>query len=77
GAWVRDAGDGQRIAVLAPGADLWQVFGERALAYAGAVLVLMMALLAASQLLIRFILTHLLKLRDVMQHVERSGDLSA
>ncbi len=37
----------------------------------------MLALLAASQLLIRFILTHLLTLRDVMLHVEKSGDLSA
>ncbi|MDI9674946.1 methyl-accepting chemotaxis protein, partial [Pseudomonas aeruginosa] len=39
-----------------------------------AVLVLMLALLAASQLLIRFILTHLHTLKDVMLHVEKSGD---
>ncbi|CDF85020.1 hypothetical protein PKB_3682 [Pseudomonas knackmussii B13] len=77
GAWVQDLGNGQRVAVLAPGADLWTVFTERAPAYALAVAVLMLVLLAASQLLIRFILTHLLKLRDVMLHVERSGDLSA
>ena len=77
GAYVQDLGNGQRVAVLAPGADFWSVFEDRALPYAGAVLVLMLALLAASQLLIRFILTHLLTLRDVMLHVEQSGDLSA
>ncbi|WP_447750739.1 methyl-accepting chemotaxis protein [Pseudomonas nicosulfuronedens] len=77
GAYVQDIGNGQRVAVLAPGADFWTVFEDRALPFAGAVLVLMMALLAASQLLIRFILTHLLTLRDVMLHVEKSGDLAA
>ncbi|MDF5828096.1 methyl-accepting chemotaxis protein [Pseudomonas aeruginosa] len=63
--------------MLAPASDLWQVFADRAGAYAVAVLVLMLALLAASQLLIRFILTHLHTLKDVMLHVEKSGDLSA
>ncbi len=77
GAYVQDIGNGQRVAILAPGADFWTVFEDRALPYAGAVLILMLALLAASQLLIRFILTHLLTLRDVMLHVEKSGDLSA
>ncbi|WP_207884487.1 methyl-accepting chemotaxis protein [Pseudomonas sp. 30_B] len=77
GAYVQDLGNGQRVAVLATGADFWDVFEVRALPYAGAVLILMLALLAASQLLIRFILTHLLTLRDVMLHVEKSGDLSA
>ncbi|WP_440466619.1 methyl-accepting chemotaxis protein [Pseudomonas sp. YH-1] len=77
GAYVQDIGNGQRVAVLAPGADFWSVFEDRALPYAGAVLVLMLALLAASQLLIHFILTHLLTLRDVMLHVEKSGDLAA
>ncbi|MFV3334209.1 methyl-accepting chemotaxis protein [Pseudomonas sp. NY15437] len=77
GAYVQDLGNGQRVAVLAPGADFWTVFEDRALPFAGAVLVLMLALLAASQLLIRFILTHLLTLRDVMLHVEKSGDLAA
>ncbi|MBD9517172.1 MULTISPECIES: methyl-accepting chemotaxis protein [Pseudomonadaceae] len=77
GAYVQDIGNGQRVAVLAPGADFWSVFEDRALPFAGAVLVLMLALLAASQLLIRFILTHLLTLRDVMLHVEKSGDLAA
>ncbi|MFV3304546.1 methyl-accepting chemotaxis protein [Pseudomonas sp. NY15181] len=77
GAYVQDIGNGQRVAVLAPGAGFWNVFEDRALPYAGAVMILMLALLAASQLLIRFILTHLLTLRDVMLHVEKSGDLSA
>ncbi|WP_152224493.1 methyl-accepting chemotaxis protein [Pseudomonas sp. SCB32] len=77
GAYVQDLGNGQRVAVVAPGADFWTVFADRALPYAGAVMVLMLVLLAASQLLIRFILTHLLTLRDVMLHVEKSGDLSA
>ena len=77
GAYVQDIGNGQRVAILASGADFWTVFEDRALPYAGAVLILMLALLAASQLLIRFILTHLLTLRDVMLHVEKSGDLSA
>ncbi|MCY1340920.1 Methyl-accepting chemotaxis protein McpS [compost metagenome] len=77
GAWVLDAGDGQRLAILAPGSDFPSVFRERAAAYASAVLGLMLILLAASQVLIRFILGHLLTLRDVMLHVEKSGDLSA
>ena len=77
GAWVQEAGDGQRLAVLAHAPSLFQVFQERAGAYAMAVAVLMLLLLAASQLLIRFILSHLNALKDIMLHVERSGDLSA
>src|SRR5690606_14573811 len=45
--------------------------------YGVAVTLLMLGLLAASQLLIRFLLKHLNTLKDVMLHVERSGDLSA
>ena len=77
GAQVLTAASGQRIAVLAQGSSLAQVFGERAISYAVAVAVLMLALLTASQVLIRFLLTHLNTLKDVMLHVERSGDLSA
>ncbi|YCH23796.1 methyl-accepting chemotaxis protein [Pseudomonas sp. D1-3] len=73
---VERAGD-QRIAVLATGRSLAQVFAERAGRYAVAVAVLMLALLAASQLLIRFLLSHLNTLKDVMLHVEKSGDLAA
>ncbi|WP_434154906.1 methyl-accepting chemotaxis protein [Pseudomonas sp. JZ134] len=50
---------------------------HRAFEYGVAVFVLMLVLLCASQLLIRFILTNLHTLKDVMLHVERSGDLSA
>src|SRR5690606_7134550 len=72
-----DAADGQRLALPVRAPSLWQVFGERAGAYALAVAVLMLLLLAASQLLIRFILGHLNQLKDMMLHVERSGDLAA
>ncbi|WP_068825741.1 methyl-accepting chemotaxis protein [Pseudomonas sp. BMS12] len=77
GAWVQDGSNGQRLAVPAKAASLWQVFTERAGAYALAVALLMLLLLGASQLLIRFILGHLNQLKDVMLHVERSGDLAA
>ncbi len=77
GAWVQDAGDGQRVAILGRAPGFWELFQERALSYAVAVAVLMLLLLAASQLLIRFILSHLNALKDIMLHVERSGDLSA
>src|SRR5690606_14346492 len=76
GAHVVDAG-GQRVALLVRAPSLTDVFLDRALAYAVVVALLMMALLAASQLLIRFILTHLNTLKDVMLSVEKSGDLSA
>ncbi|MDD0844111.1 methyl-accepting chemotaxis protein [Pseudomonas sp. Gutcm_11s] len=77
GAWLQDAGDGQRVAITASAPSLWQVFEARAGAYAACVMALMLLLLGASQLLIRFILSHLNQLKDVMLHVERSGDLSA
>jgi len=54
-----------------------QILTEHLSHYAIAVLVLMLAMLSASQLLIRFLLTHLNTLKDVMLHVENSGDLSA
>ncbi|HLV16145.1 MAG TPA: methyl-accepting chemotaxis protein [Pseudomonas sp.] len=69
--------DGRRAAVLAHGVGVRDVFVERAGSYALAVLVLMLILLASSQLLIRFLLTHLNTLRSVMLYVESSGDLSA
>ncbi|MBB2494903.1 methyl-accepting chemotaxis protein [Aquipseudomonas ullengensis] len=77
GAWVADVGAGQRLAVLTHAPSLWQLFELRAGSYALAVAGLMFLLLGASQLLIRFILGHLNQLKDVMLHVERSGDLSA
>ena len=69
--------DGQKIAVLAYTPSLAQVFVERLPNYAGAVLILMLAMLCASQLLIRFLLSQLNTLKDVMLHVEQTGDLSA
>jgi methyl-accepting chemotaxis protein len=77
GAQVFDRAGGQRVAVLARAPSLSQVFSERFFDYAASVFLLMVALLAASQLLIRFLLSHLNTLKDVMLHVERSGDLAA
>ncbi|HGM5581267.1 TPA: methyl-accepting chemotaxis protein [Pseudomonas putida] len=67
----------QHIAVLAQAPSLRQVFIERFSNYAVCVLILMLAMLGASQLLIRFLLSQLNTLKDVMLHVERTGDLSA
>lgn len=53
-----------------------QILAEHFGHYALAVCVLMLVMLSASQLLIRFLLTHLNTLKDVMLHVEKSGDLS-
>ena len=77
GAQVLRRPDGQQVAVLAHGPSLHQVFSERFSQYALAVLVLMLAMLGASQLLIRFLLSQLNTLKDVMLHVEKTGDLSA
>ena len=67
----------QRIAVLAHAPSLREVFHARFLHYALCVLVLMVAMLCASQWLIRFLLGQLTTLKDVMLHAQRSGDLSA
>jgi methyl-accepting chemotaxis protein len=77
GAEVVSRADGQQLAVLAYGPSLSQVFGERLANYAVAVFILMLAMLGASQLLIRFLLSQLNTLKDVMLHVEKTGDLSA
>ncbi|RMQ41927.1 Methyl-accepting chemotaxis protein [Pseudomonas cichorii] len=77
GAQVVSRADGQRVAVLASAPTPVQVLKDRFANYAIAVFVLMVAMLCASQLLIRFILTQLNSLKDVMLHVEKSGDLSA
>lgn len=77
GALVFDRNSDQRIAVLAYGHSLLQVFIDRAPSYALAVFVLMLLLLASSEVLILFLLTHLNNLKDVMLHVQRSGDLTA
>lgn len=77
GAQVVARTDGSSIAVLARTPSVMQVLGQHFFSYATAVAVLMLGLLAASQLLIRFLLSHLNTLKDVMLHVERSGDLQA
>jgi methyl-accepting chemotaxis protein len=77
GAEVFSRADGQQVAVIAHGPSLFQVIGERFAHYAVAVFVLMLAMLGASQLLIRFLLSQLNTLKDVMLHVEKTGDLSA
>lgn len=77
GAQIVSRPDGQRIAVLAFAPSLMQVLEQRFVHYAIAVFVLMLAMLGASQLLIRFLLSQLNTLKDVMLHVEKSGDLSA
>jgi len=69
--------DGQRLAISASAPSLTEVFFDRAPSYALVVALLMLLLLAASQLLIRFLLSHLNTLKDVMLQVEKSGDLSA
>ncbi|MGF7242842.1 methyl-accepting chemotaxis protein [Pseudomonas oryzihabitans] len=53
------------------------IFIARAPEYALAVGVLMLVLLVASQLLIRFILGNLQRLKDTMLRVERDGDLTS
>jgi methyl-accepting chemotaxis protein len=77
GAEVFTRTDGNQVAVIAHGPSLTQVFGERFPNYAVAVAILMLAMLGASQLLIRFLLSQLNTLKDVMLHVEKTGDLSA
>ncbi|MBA1202012.1 methyl-accepting chemotaxis protein [Pseudomonas capeferrum] len=76
GAQVFERGD-QRVAVLAHSPSLRQVLLDRFSHYAICVLILMLAMLGASQLLIRFLLSQLDTLKDVMLHVEKTGDLSA
>ena len=76
GAQVLRNGD-QQMAVLAQSPSLRQVFFDRFSNYAVCVLILMLAMLGASQLLIRFLLSQLNTLKDVMLHVEKTGDLSA
>lgn len=67
----------KHLAVLAPSPGFGQVFVDRFGHYALCVLVLMLLMLAASQLLIRFLLRQLNTLKNVMLQVEKTGDLSA
>ncbi|WP_024643313.1 methyl-accepting chemotaxis protein [Pseudomonas syringae] len=74
--WVARS-DGQQMAVLAFAPTALEVLKHRFVHYAIAVFVLMLLMLCASQLLIRFLLSQLNALKDVMLHVEKTGDLSA
>ncbi|BCJ07906.1 MULTISPECIES: methyl-accepting chemotaxis protein [unclassified Pseudomonas] len=76
GAQVLRRGD-QQLALIAQSPSLRQVYFDRFSNYAVCVLILMLAMLCASQLLIRFLLSQLNTLKDVMLHVEKTGDLSA
>ncbi|MFP3525506.1 methyl-accepting chemotaxis protein, partial [Pantoea sp. SIMBA_072] len=67
----------QQVAVVAQSPSLRQVFFDRFSNYAVCVLILMLAMLGASQLLIRFLVSQLNTLKDVMLHVEKTGDLAA
>ena len=77
GAQLVARSDGQQIAVLAFAPTALEVLKHRFAHYAIAVFVLMLLMLCASQLLIRFLLSQLNALKDVMLHVEKTGDLSA
>nr|WP_312936357.1 methyl-accepting chemotaxis protein [Pseudomonas sp.] len=76
GAQVLRLGDG-RVAVLAPSPGFTEVFLDRFGQYALCVMGLMLLMLGASQLLIRFLLRQLNTLKNVMLQVEKTGDLSA
>jgi methyl-accepting chemotaxis protein len=77
GVWRRTHADGRDLAIAVTAPSLWQVFKDRAGTYALTVSLLMLLLMAASQLLIRFILSHLNSLKDEMLRAAHSGDLSA
>jgi methyl-accepting chemotaxis protein len=77
GATVINLGSQQKIALLAYAPSFAQVFRQRAAGYAWVVCGLMLVLMGASQLLIRFLLAQLNRLKDVMLHVAKSGDLTA
>lgn len=77
GAQLIQHNSGQKLAVTALAPPMGQILLDHLLNYAGMVALLMTILLAFSQILIRFLLQHLNALKDVMLHVERTGDLSA
>jgi methyl-accepting chemotaxis protein len=77
GATVINLGERQKIAVLAYAPSFSQVFRQRAASYAWVVCGLMLLLMGASQLLIRFLLAQLNRLKEVMLRVAKSGDLTA
>lgn len=64
------------LMATASGRPFAEVFGEYAGEFAGVVTVLILLEMAGSQLLITFIERHVLRLRDTMVAVQRSGNLS-
>ncbi len=76
GAYIVKRPDGV-AAVPLHNLSLAQIVDKRLSSYMIVITILMVALLTASQLLIRVLLTHLNHLKDTMLHVERTGDLSA
>lgn len=66
----------ERYALLGYSPSLRDLLGQHFLAYALCVFVLMLMLLASSQMLIHFILSHLHRLKDAMLHVEKTGDVN-
>ncbi|MCI3945066.1 HAMP domain-containing protein [Pseudomonas syringae] len=77
GAQIVSASNGQQVAVLVFTPSFMETLQARFAHYAVVVFMLMMLMLCASQLLIRFLLSQLNALKDVMLHVEKTGDLSA
>lgn len=76
GAQIVLSSDGEHLGILARTPSVRDLLIEHFFSYAIAVAVLMLMLLGASQLLIQFLLSHLNTLKDVMVHVEHSGDLT-
>ncbi len=74
---MKHPSNGTHLGVVTESASFGQVFRSEAGRYAIVVLVLMSALLVASQLLISFIERHINKLKDVMLHVQSQKDLTA
>ncbi|MBX9755115.1 MAG: HAMP domain-containing protein, partial [Pseudomonadaceae bacterium] len=76
GAVVINLGSNQKLALLAYAPSFVQVFRQQAVSYAWVVCILMLVLMASSQLLIRFLLAQLNNLKDMMLQVAKSGDLT-
>lgn len=76
GAVVINLGSNQKLALLTYAPSFVQVFRQQAASYAWVVCILMLVLMASSQLLIRFLLAQLNNLKDMMLHVAKSGDLT-
>lgn len=75
GAWLLSR-DGKQALLGVQHQPYLALLAERAPVYAGVVFLLMVAVLAVSQLLILFITRNIIGLRDVMLAVQNSGDLT-